>query len=178
MIEMILASVPGDDPSPAALEAFYAENADFFARTDRLWTRQLRIPIAGDEARARDVAEEAASRLRAGEDILSLEEELGTPSIIPLPDGLLPASKLRDYIGPTPARVAFELSTGEVSEPIASGAYYLVLQMVQRERAPALPLSQIADSVRAEMRRRAGDDALRSYLDDLRRRAEIRTSDS
>jgi parvulin-like peptidyl-prolyl isomerase len=176
MIEMIVSGVDQREFSRQEVEAFYRENRDFFARSDRLWVRQLRFAVDRErgEAEAFERAERAADRLRRGEKIEDLAAELGDSPLLPVPDGLLPASKLREYLGPTPTRKALELATGEVSDPVRGGSAYHVLQMVQRVTAPSLPLSAVEPQVRSEMRRRAGDESLRSYLDTLRERAEIR----
>ncbi len=54
------------------------------------------------------------------------------------------------------------------------GSAYHVLQMVEHVTSPPLPLEAVVSQVRAEMRRRAGDESLRSYLDQLRADAEVR----
>lgn len=183
MIETIVAGVGQTEPSDEEVAAFYEKNRDFFARTDRFWVRQLRFPVSrsgegDDEDAARAKAEEAARRLREGETISLLARELGAGGVVPLPDGYLPASKLREYLGPTPARRATELQTGEVSEPVRGGSAYHVLQMVERITSPPLPLEAVESQVRAEMRRRAGDDSLRAYLDGLRADADVRLPSS
>jgi parvulin-like peptidyl-prolyl isomerase len=176
MIEMVVSGVDQREFSREEVEAFYRENREFFARSDRLWVRQLRFAVDREqgEAEAFRRGERAADRLRRGEKIEDLATELGDPPLLPVPDGLLPASKLREYLGPTPARKALELAGGEVSDPVRGGSAYHVLQMVQRVTAPTLPLLAVEPQVRSEMRRRAGDESLRSYLDMLRERAEIR----
>lgn len=177
MIETIVAGVGQTEPSDEQVAAFYDKNREFFARTDRYWVRQLRFPVArggADDDAARTQAAEAARRLRAGETLAVLTDELGGAGILPLPDGYLPAAKLREYLGPTPALRATELQSGEVSDPVRGGSAYHVLQMVDRTRSPALPLEAVETQVRAEIRRRAGDDNLRSYLDELRADADVR----
>jgi len=180
MIETIVEGVGQREPEAAEVEAFYEANREFFARTDRYWVRQLRFPVTRtddgatneDDARAR--AEEAARRLRDGEAPSLLARELDAGGVLPLPDGYLPAAKLREYLGPTPALRATSLQTGEVSEPVRGGSAYHVLQMVERVTSPPLPLAAVESQVRAEMRRRAGDDSLRDYLERLRADAEVR----
>ena len=183
MIETIVAGVGQTEPSDEAIAAFYEENRGFFARTDRFWVRQLRFPVSrrgsnddggDDEETARAKAEEAARRLREGETLSVLARELGAGGVLPLPDGYLPATKLREYLGPTPALRATQLKTGEVSDPVRGGSAYHVLQMVEHVTSPPLPLEAVVSQVRAEMRRRAGDESLRSYLDQLRADAEVR----
>jgi len=47
---------------------------------------------------------------------------------------------------------------------------------VEREREYAPPLAEIEEQVRAEWVRRQGERALREYLDELRRRADVRSA--
>lgn len=190
LIETIVAGVGQHEPSEEKVAAFYEANRDFFARTDRFWVRQLRFPVAAipapdpakaprdaearAESRALERAREGATRLRNGEELSALARELGAGGVVPLPDGYLPAAKLREYLGPTPAGVATGMQTGEVSDPIRGGSAWHVLQMVERVTNPPLPLSAVESQVRSEIRRRAGDESLRAYLDQLRAEAEIR----
>ena len=179
MIETIVTGVGQTEPGDEEVAAFYEKNREFFARTDRFWVRELRFRVSSsgagdDEEEARAKAEEATRRLRAGEALSVLAEELGDAGVLPLPDGYLPATKLREYLGPTPTRRATELRTGEVSDPVRGGSAYHVLQMVDHATSPPLPPEAVDSQVRAEMRRRAGDDSLRSYLDQLRADAKVR----
>ena len=179
MIETIVSGVGQQEPSDDEVATFFEANRDFFARSDRFWVRQLRLPIASgpdgerDEAGALARAEEAARRLREGESLALVGEELGAGGVVPLPDGFLPAAKLREYLGPTPALAATQMQTGEVSEPVRGGSAWHVLQMVERVTNPPLSLESVESQVRAEMRRRAGDDSLRAYLDRLRADATV-----
>lgn len=177
MIETVVSGVGQEEPTREEVERFYEQNREFFARTDRYWVRQLRFPVERDDddgsgARAR--AEQAARRLRAGESLSEVGRALGAGGILPLPDGYLPAAKLREYLGPTPALAAARLSTGEVSDPVRGGSAWHVLVMVERVTSPPLPLEAVESQVRAEMHRRAGDESLRRYLDDLRSQADVR----
>jgi len=180
MIEMIVSGVGQREPEPAEVEAFYEANREFFARSDRYWVRQMRFPFGGTSANAvtsahaRATADEAVARLRAGEKVAAVALALGGASVLPLPDGYLPAAKLREYLGPTPALRATAMQSGEVSDPIEAGSAWHVLQMVERVENPPLPLSAVESSVRAELRRRAGDESLRTYLAELREGASIR----
>lgn len=184
MIETIVAGVGQQEPTAEEVAGFYEQNREFFARTDRYWVRQLRFPVASGapaaavseeaEAAALAMAEEAVRRLRAGEPLSQVGRELAAGDVLPLPDGYLPAGKLREYLGPTPALRASALESGEVSEPVRGGSAWHVLQMIERVTSPPLPLEAVESQVRAEMRRRAGDESLRTYLDRLRDEAEVR----
>ncbi len=114
------------------------------------------------------------ARLRAGEPIAAVDADLGDPQIAPVPDDLLPPTKLREYLGPSATQAALEIEVGGTGAPLQSPAGWHVLQVQERGLAATPPLSEIRDEVRVEMRRRAGDRALREYLDELRERADVR----
>ena len=184
MIETIVSGVGPREPDAEQVAAFYAQNRAFFARGDRFWLRQLRFPIeaGGDrsesERAALGRAQQAARRARTGESLDEIARELGSISVAPLPDGLLPAVKLREYLGPGLASEATGLKPGEVSDPIRGSGAYHVFRMLERVESPAPELADVESQVRAEMRRRAGDESLRAYLDQLRTDATIRLPDS
>jgi peptidylprolyl isomerase len=170
----LAAAGDGYEPDEDAIQAFYAENRDFFAGPGRLWVRQVFVAVdgAGDEA-ARERAERASERLRAGEAIDRVREELGSPEVAPLPDAPLPPAKLREYLGPTALLAALDLSAGESSDPIRSAQGYHVLSLVERDPGGAPPLEEILPQVRAELRRRRDDRMLRERLDQLRAAADV-----
>jgi parvulin-like peptidyl-prolyl isomerase len=175
VIQAVVSQLEGDEPDDAEVAAFYAEQRDYFARSGRLHVQQILVrgPPARDEAEALARAEEAARRLRAGEDFDAVDAAVGDRQVAPPPADLLPATKLREYLGPTATRAAQELEPGAVSAPQRSGAGYHVLRLVAREPGVVPPLDEIREEVRAELRRRAGDRALRDYLAELRERAEL-----
>ncbi len=178
VLDSIVASTDGYSPGPSEVEAFYAENGDYFARPGRLRVRQVfvSLPPAADDERATDArarAQKAAERLRAGDDFERVARELGDAEIAGIPDTPLPPAKLREYLGPTLLRAAQALHEGEVSAPIPSPQGVHVLWMVEKQDANSPPLSEVEAEVRSEMKRRAGDRALRESLDDLRARADV-----
>jgi peptidylprolyl isomerase len=164
------AYAPGEDE----IRAFYAENSDFFAGPGRLHVRQVFVAVGpeGEDA-ARERARRAAERLREGEPIEAVRAELGSPEVAPLPDAMLPPAKLREYLGPTALLVALDLAPGATSEPVRSAQGYHVLSLLEREAGGAPPLEEIVPQVRAELRRRADDRALRERLDQLRAEADV-----
>ncbi len=87
---------------------------------------------------------------------------------IVVPAGLIPANKLRDYIGA--AAVASLAVAAPGDRVVVNGRSYELVA-----RAPgALPaFDQIEDQVRVEYRRRAADTLLRQTLADRRKRAAI-----
>lgn len=173
LIASVVSEVEERTPGASELETFYAENRGFFARPDRLRARQILVRSGDDPEAARARAERAASLLRVGEEIARVAGELGDPEDAPLPDALLPPMKLREYLGPTALRSLLELQVGGVSEPVRTQAGWRVLVLLEREAEYAPPLAEIEEQVRAEWLRRAGERALREYLDELRRGADV-----
>jgi hypothetical protein len=176
MVDAILADAEPPEPTAEEVAAFYREHAGLFTLPARLQVRGLAIQVGNgrseEEARAR--ADRAARRLRAGDDFGAVADALGDRPVAPLPDGLVSVTQLREYLGPSVALAALRLAPGDVSDPVSSSGGFHVLQGVAREAGIPPALAEVEDEVRAEMRRRADDDALRAYLDDLRRRATVR----
>lgn len=175
LIGSIVGTAEDRAPDPDELAQFYDENARFFTRPGRLHVRQvfLRIPAEGDEAAVLARANDARQALIAGRPLAEVRAEFGDEEISPIPDTLLPALKLREYIGPTALRAAEQLEPGEVGEPVRSGIGLHVLAMADRRPSVTPPLEEIGDQVESEWRRRAGDRALRAYLDQLRDEGEV-----
>ncbi len=179
----VIASVVGDikgvEPDADELESFFAENKAYFTRPGRLRARQIFFRVAPEEIAAsedgpaQDRARKARARLTAGDDYKSVKAALGDAEISPIPDAMLPATKLREYTGPTLLRTIVDLEVGQWSDPVRSGSGIHLVQLVERERAETPPLAQIREQVTVDWRRRQGDQALRSYLDELRARAKV-----
>lgn len=179
VIASVVNDVKGLEPDASELEEFYEANKEYFTRPGRLRAQQIffRVTPRGGEnpeaGGAQERAEKASARLAAGEDVARVKAELGDFEISPIPATMLPAAKLRDYLGPTLLRTIADLGIGQWSGPVRSGMGIHLVQLVARERATTPPLSEIKEQVRVDWRRRQGDRALRSYLDELRVRAEI-----
>jgi len=174
LLGALAAANDGWEPDSEAVARFYAENRDYFAGPGRLRVRQVFVAVdgAGEEA-ARQRAERASGRLRAGEALEVVRAELGSAEIAPLPDALLPPAKLREYLGPSALLAALDLAPGQASAPVRSAQGWHVLVPVEREPGGAPPLAEIEAQVRAELRRREDDRALREQIDQLRAEADV-----
>jgi parvulin-like peptidyl-prolyl isomerase len=179
MIQSIVVEVEDEKPDEEELRRFHAEQSGFFTQPGRVRAAQVffRVRAPAEDAAAAARAAEASLRLRAGEPLERVRAELGDEEISPLPDALLPPAKLREYVGPTALRAVMELAPGATSAPVRSGTGYHVFRLVEREEPRLPPFEEIAENVRAEWVRRAGDRALRGYLDDLRENAQVVTLD-
>ncbi|MEO2168227.1 MAG: peptidyl-prolyl cis-trans isomerase [bacterium] len=180
MIDSIVADAQPDEPSQSELEYFYEVNQNYFARTGRIWVDPLRFTSRPGQpaAEAQERARAATERLRDGDNPAEVKQQLADPWVIPFPRGLLPPTKVREYLGPTPTRAALTLGDGEVSDPVRGGSAWYVLRLVEATPGQVPPLAQVEKEVRSEMQRRAGDTALRSYLDNLRERGDVRVGDT
>ena len=176
VIDSVIAEFADAQPSDREVETFYEQNRAFFAGPGRVRVRQIfcRVHVNPDAPEKLDRAQHAAQRLRQGEDFDAVRAALGDPEMAPLPDAPLPLAKLVDYLGPTASRVAATLDAGQVSDPVRSSTGYHVLQVLERVPDSGPPLSEIKPQVEAEFRRRASEQALRAYLDELRSRADVR----
>jgi parvulin-like peptidyl-prolyl isomerase len=179
LVQAVIASILADaderPPSDAEIAELYRESLDYFTRPGRLHVRQ--VLVRGEDEPAWERARRVTERLRLGEALDRVAGELGDAEIAPLPDDLLPAAKLRDYLGPSALRSALALEPGEVSDPVSAAGGLRVLLLVRREPAQAPPLADVEDEVRAEWRRRAGDRALQRYLDALRESGDVRIAE-
>lgn len=175
VIDGVVSESAAHEPTADEVARFYAENQSDFAQPGRVRVRQVVVHVTGDQTddRARARADQAAQRMRSGEPLEKVAAEVGDAEVAPIPDTLLPPAKLREYLGPTASRTAFELAKGAVSDPVRSADGYHVLEVVERDSTTVPPLAEIEPQVRDELRRRSSDTALRKYLDDLRARANI-----
>ena len=177
MIQSIVVETEDEQASEDELRRFYAEEAGFFTQPGRVRVGQVFFRVAGvaDEAALLARAGDAQRRLQAGEPLEHVRAELGDPEVSPIPDAMLPPAKLREYVGPTALRAVMELAPGAISAPVRSGMGLHVFQLIEREEARVPPFEEVVEQVRAEWVRRAGDRALRGYLDDLRKNARVQT---
>lgn len=178
LIASVTAEAEAIDPDADDLRRFYDENRDRFARPGRL-DLDVALVQAGKrpETAAYRQAQELARRIRAGEEFETVRRELGDDPVARLPAGPLPFETVRQYLGPTVARTAAELTTGKVSDPTRGTAGYFVLRLRDRTPDDVAPFDEIVREVRGEYLRSRGEEALREYLADLREAAEIRVFD-
>ena len=182
LMDSIVGEADADDASENEVARHFEENVDFFTRPGRLHAQTIYFSSRGDGRRQEDSAAEragrAATRLRAGENASEIESRLGDPQISPLPNGMLPPSKVRDYVGPIVLQTLEALVVGEWSEPIESGGGFYLARVVEREPRIIPAFEQVEDLVRQDLKRRRGDQALRDYLDDLRTRTPVAINES
>ncbi|MEY4948559.1 MAG: hypothetical protein RL698_770 [Pseudomonadota bacterium] len=175
VIDTAIGGASSAEPTADEVAGFYRENTYFFAAPGRLRAREVFVRVApgADEAGSRKRAEDAAARLRQGQDFAAVAADLGDQSVGSLPDAMLPPAKVVEYLGPTAARSALSLSPGQVTDPTRSPDGFHVIQILERDAGDVPPLGEVEPLVRSELRRRRGEQALRSYLDGLRAAARL-----
>jgi len=177
LIDSIVTEVDGEEPSARDVARHYDENVDFFTRPGRLRARTIYFSARRNDGDARGTAlaraTAARARLLAGEDADAVEAALGDRQVSPVPNALLPASKIRDYVGPSVLEALQGLEAGRWSEPVESGAGVHLAIALEREGRVVPALAEIESLVRQDLQRRRGDEALRAYLDELRARTPI-----
>ena len=182
LIDSIVSEVDAEEPSDREVAAHYEENIDFFTRPGRLRARTIYFSTRRDATDPRGPAAvraaEALSRLRAGQSIDAVERALGDEQVSPVPDTLLPASKVRDYTGPSILAAIMQLEPGRFSEPIESSGGLYVATALEREPAIVPTLAEVEELVRQDLKRRRGDEALRDYLTTLRKQTPISVDES
>ena len=177
MIDSIVSEVDGTEPDADDVAKHYEENVDFFTRPGRLQVERLYFSPRRDAEDPRGPATERAAaalaRLRAGDAPDVVERDLAEQQVSPVPNTLLPPSKVRDYVGPSLLTELMQLETGVWSEPVEANGSYHILRVIDRE-PPVIPaLAEIESLVRQDLKRRRGDDALRAYLESLRSETSI-----
>ena len=175
LIDSVVSGAEEREPSSDELREFYAEEAQFFVRPGRYRVDQIlfRIPYNEEGDRALERAQAARRALNAGEPFDEVASRLGDSQISPLPDTLLPAMKLREYVGPTALDAVLELEPGEISPPVRSGIGVHLLRLIDAQPAVSPAFEEIETQIRSEYVRRAGDRALRTYLDQLREESDV-----
>jgi hypothetical protein len=177
LMDSIVNEADGQEMSDRQIARHYKENLDFFTRPGRLRGHTLFFSARkGDQdprGSAASRAERALVRLRSGDSEQAVEKELANSQVSPLPDTLLPASKVRDYVGPTILQVLLKTETGVWSEPIQSGSGLTIAMPRDRDSAIVPSLEEIESLVRQDLKRRRGDEALRQYLAELKAQTPV-----
>jgi hypothetical protein len=177
LIDSIVGEADADQPGDDEVSRHFQDNIEFFSRVGRLHARTIFFSTRRDGQHLEGTAEErvrvAAQRLHNGEDAREIERELADPQVSPLPNGMLPPSKVRDYLGPIILKTLETLPAGQWSEPIESGGGFYLARVIGREPRVVPTFEDAENLVRQDLKRRRGDDALRRYLDDLRSQKSV-----
>lgn len=173
MIETITAEAASTEPSPEQLQTFYDANINYFAAPNLAAVQ--RMVFKGEQASTR--ALKAYQALVSGASWSAVSNDADR-DLLSLPAAPLPVARLRGYLGPTLTETALALQPGQFSEPLIIGTNSIILRLLELQRAQPQPLTAIREQVTREFQRRASDESLRSYLQRLRREADIRIDEA
>jgi len=118
-------------------------------------------------------ATQAYQRLGRGEAFAQVKRDLGITVALNLPDTLLPLVKLREYLGPSAAKMLQTQQAGFISTPTKQGKHYRVLWLQEKQLGTPPRLADVREQVEGELVRRRGDKSLRDYLQWLNQRADV-----
>lgn len=182
LMDSIVGEADANEASASEVARHFEENLDFFTRPGRVHARTIFFSARSQRRNAEDSpalrAEQAAERLLRGEDPDEVEDRLADPQVSPIPPGMLPLHKIRDYVGPTVMQSLEKLSVGQWSEPIETGGGAYLALVVARELPIVPDFEEVEPVVRQDLKRRRGEEALRAYLDDLRARIPVAINES
>ena len=167
MIESILSETDTLEIDDTELEVFYNSNKDFFLANPKLSMEVLRFSSL-------DIALTSKKSLLEGNTQLAFEA--ADKSAIRLPKGLLPATKTREYVGPTLTSIALTMEPGTISDPVQMDAGFHLIILYEKSFDTPKPFKSIIDQVRAEFLKQKRDELLQEYLINLRKWYDITKS--
>lgn len=168
IMRLILSDVASRNPSRDELRTFYNDNPDLFAQAARLWVRHMAVDIR----RTEDIAQ-IASELREGASFSQILERHEGVVSRPVPDRVIRAEDLSQYLGGGLAEVARAAPEGTVLGPIPREDDAHFLWIVEREEGARRSFDEVERQLSDEWRRRAEDAAVERYLERLRARAAV-----
>ena len=161
MISSIISDTDDLKISQTALKDFYSLNQDLFTPSPKLQLIKLSF-----DRKNKDYGIQARDFLIAGN--LPDAKSLAKNEVITLPNVLLPAMKIREYIGPSLTQIALGLEEGEVSELIELDERFHILVPIRKVLSSAPPFNDVYKEVESEYIRFKGEEMLDEYFDDLR----------
>ena len=176
VISHVVTTTRAARPDEATLREFYESVSTYFSSPGRLRLRWWRQTVRGAENTVS--AEQLERQLRDVNDPAILFDRYGLERVTDLPDSLLPTNKLLDYIGPALLEHVSSVQTGQFASPIEDEQGLHVFFLVEQTPESTPSFEAVRDAVEQEYRYRAGDTALREYIDWLRSRTSVTASDS
>ena len=170
MINMIISENSLDIVSTSQLKEFYEENKGFFTSADRLRLKQ--IYFSDEKGGALERAQNAYLYLVQGNN-LDVIDSKSDESALEVPNTLMTLSKVREYIGPSLMQLAKMLKPGEFTSPKKVIGGYKIIVLLERRDASPPDFKEIRDRVKSEYQKRKDDEALRDYLNQLKKWYEI-----
>ena len=170
MINMIISENSLDIVPTSQLKEFYEENKGFFTSADRLRLKQ--IYFSDEKGGALERAHNAYLHLVQSNNLDEIDSK-SDETALEVPNTLMTLSKVREYIGPSLMQIAKMLKPGEFTSPKKVIGGYKIIVLLERRDASPPDFKEIRDRVKSEYQKRKDDEALRDYLNQLKKWYEI-----
>ena len=170
MINMIISENSLDIVSTSQLKEFYEANKGFFTSADRLRLKQ--IYFSDEKGGALERAQNAYLHLVQSNNLDEIDSK-SDETALEVPNTLMTLSKVREYIGPSLMQIAKMLKPGEFTSPKKVIGGYKIIVLLERRDASPPDFKEIRDRVKSEYQKRKDDEALRDYLNQLKKWYEI-----
>ncbi len=140
----LLAIDPPSEPDEPTLRAWHAAHADRYALPPRLRIEACRLPARESPEAARTLAEPWRMQLQSG------ERPPCALLLPPLPKEPVPSSEWARVLGSTVREALEQAEPGVWFGPVSTPRGLLLLRVLERLRAPALPFEAVRKRVRAD----------------------------
>jgi hypothetical protein len=168
MLNLISKEASNLTPDTIVLKKFYDQNQAQFTKSARIAV-QFSYTRGEDEiSRQKAIGRKTAWESMNGTAFLDADD-------LPLsiPKGYLSFTNLANYIGTVYAEQFSALAVGELSDPVPYLKGWLTGKVIGRKQTPPPEFEAIEKQVLMAYRKARADDAVKEYLEDLKRSAEI-----
>ena len=155
----------------AAMQDFYAANADRYKRQEQRRGRHILIVVDAetDEATAEQTVNELSQRLAAGEEFETLAREYSDDPVSAEQDGDLGWSGPGDFVEAF-EKSLFSLTEGEISEPVRTEFGYHLIRLDEVRAGTQRTYEEVHDELLSELQLQEAADqfyTLAEQIDDL-----------
>lgn len=169
-------AIAQNDAAPISeedLRNHYANNLARFTPADRLHVERIFIRASDDPQALAARLQAVRDALRQGKTFGDVAARLGDPILPPVPRTLLSRTKMIDYLGPELTRAASYLPAGSISDALKSENGWQFLYVVDNQPGTPPAFETVRTQIADSLQHQRDDEALRSYIDWLRARADI-----
>ena len=161
LVASVTAEADAANPDDAILAAHLAENSERFSTVSG-------IALDAWQGEDEQTAQEFATALRGGADVPDTLQKRSD-----IPETMLPLEDVRDLLGPGIAASAAGMPPGSLAV-FARRGFWVVVRVNDVMTATIDDLASIRNRVLLDYRRELAEQQLRTYIDGLRERADIR----
>lgn len=158
-----------EQPTRAALEAFYAKHGSQFRTPTRVTVQ--RMVFRGDGAAK--AAEFAHAQLESGAEFGSVKAQFASPDLLALPGGMREAAELVGFLGEELAQRVAQMPRGAFTQPVAEAGGYVILGVQDNEPARKPQFDVVRAQLSALYAQHQRASVLEELLETLRANASV-----